>query len=87
MKVNVEKLGFVRASKYRRIILLALHNTDKTPTQLSQELSLISEQVSRALKELLECELVLCLNPRARKGRIYSLTPQGRAIASKLLKE
>lgn len=81
---EASKLGFILASKYRVRIMMALKENAKTPKQLCDELSLLSEQVSRTLKELQERELVKCLNPKARKGRLYDLTPLGRKILSKM---
>jgi len=87
MKDYSEKLGFVIASSYRRRVLVKLLDDFKTPSQLCTELSLLSEQLSRTLKELSDKGLITCLNPQARKGRLYSLTPQGREIAIRIMKE
>lgn len=80
MKISPDKLGYTLASKHRGRILLALENNSKTPTQLGAELSLVSEQVSRTLKELQSRGLVYCLNEQARKGRLYCLTREGKKI-------
>jgi predicted transcriptional regulator len=84
---NAERLGFVVASKYRKKILVKLLYGPLTPAQLCEELSLLSEQVSRTLKELLGKRLITCLNPKAKKGRLYTLTLQGKKIALKLSEE
>jgi predicted transcriptional regulator len=78
---DAEKLGFVLAGKHRKRILIKLLDGPRTPTQLCYELSLLSEQVSRSLKELLAEGLVICLNPQTRKGRLYELTQIGKRIA------
>jgi len=81
---NAEKLGFVLAGKHRKRILIKLLEGARTPTQLCNELSLLSEQVSRSLKELIAEGLVMCPNPQARKGRLYELTQIGKKIALQL---
>ena len=87
MKVSAEKLGFVKASKYRKVILFALYSEHKTPTEIQKELSLLSEQVARTLKELVDKNLIKCLNPSARKGRLYTLTANGKNLVSNFLKK
>ena len=73
--------GYAFASKYRRNIVIALHNNPKTPSQLSKELKFNISHISRALKELEVKEIVICLNPNIKKGRVYSLTDKGTEIA------
>jgi len=66
-----ELKGFIEASKYRKLVLKALNEKEKTPTELAKELNLKLSHISRTLKELQEKKLVECLNPNARKSRYY----------------
>lgn len=66
-----QKYSFVVRSKNRKLVILSL-DRPKNPTQISEELSLSLPHVSRALKELEEMELVKCLTPNEKLGRIYA---------------
>ena len=78
------KIGFVKASKYRRKILYNLKNKPKTPKEISKETDLYLSHVSKTLKELLTINLVNCLNPNLRKGKLYTLSDEGREILQKI---
>lgn len=78
-----ELLEFVQSSVHRWKIVLLLGD-GMTVTQISEEIGAHSSQVSRTLKELRENELVECITPQKRKGRLYSLTAHGRKIRDEL---
>jgi len=69
----------VVASKTRHAIMLQL-DTPKTPTLLANILKINLPNVSRALAELQNKKMVVCLTPQQRVGRIYSLTKKGKDI-------
>ena len=75
-------IGFVVASKYRRKVIGALQKGEKTPKAMSIETSIRLNHLSNVLRRLAEKGLVLCLTPRRKKGRIYTLTDEGKKIAS-----
>jgi len=74
-----DDVGFVMASKTRRVILGMLE-MPKTPTILANNAQLNLANVSRALTELDKRGLIVCLTPNNRVGRIYSLTSRGRKV-------
>jgi predicted transcriptional regulator len=78
--------GFVVASVYRMRVLLSLYNHPKTPSQVSNETNLALAHVSRALKQLSQKNLVVCLTPNMVKGKVYSLTEKGKLVVS-IIKE
>ncbi len=80
-----EKYAFVLRGKTRLKVLLAL-NKPKTPTQISNELKINLAQVSRALKELFDYNLVKCINPNNKIGRLYVRTKDGSEIVEFYLK-
>jgi predicted transcriptional regulator len=84
VKIDWEKFGFVKAGKYRKEIIIALEDSPKTPTELSEETEIHVSHVSNTLKELLERNIVTVLNPNASKGRLYKLTDQGKGFLQKL---
>jgi DNA-binding HxlR family transcriptional regulator len=73
--------GYVIASKYRIKIIESLSAHPKTPKQISFEANVSMSHVSRALRELTLRELVSCINPNDVKGRVYTLTDKGKALA------
>ena len=75
-----KRVGYVLASTYRRKIILALKDRPLTPKQLSQICGIRIGHVSNVLKELREQDLIKCLNPKARKGRLYTITQKGEMI-------
>jgi DNA-binding MarR family transcriptional regulator len=83
--VDWENYAFVLRGKIRLKVLLAL-NKPKTPTQLSKELRIGLVQISRALKELSDRNLVRCINPNDKIGRLYVRTEDGNEIVEFYLK-
>lgn len=77
---NLEKYGFVLASKYRKNVIVSLENKPKTPKQISIEMDCNLTHVSRALQELVKNKLIRCATPERIKGRIYQLTEEGKNI-------
>ena len=78
------KLAFVKASKHRTNIVKSLHRCNKTPKELSIELSVHQNTISTILRQLRDQEIVEVINPGARNGRLYKLTEMGEAIVEKL---
>lgn len=71
-----DDVSYVVASKTRKSIMLKLE-TPRTPTFLAKELEINLANISRALTELEEKGIVVCLTPEQRVGKIYSLTKKG----------
>ncbi len=84
--MNWEKYGYVLASKNRIIVSISLLDGQRTPTQIQKKTKLAMSHISRALNELLEKEIVDCLNPKAIKGRLYALSEEGREIVKEVQK-
>ena len=83
---NLNKYGFVLASKYRKNVVLVLESKPKTPKEISIEINCDLTHVSRALRELTNNRITRCATPERVKGRIYQLTNSGIEIL-KLLKK
>jgi len=73
--------GYVVVSRYRKIIVKHLSKHPRTPSQLAKECGLPLTRISNTLTELATKEIVTCLTPNQRKGRVYKLTEQGKKIA------
>jgi predicted transcriptional regulator len=76
--------GFVLASTYRRKVLLALKDKALTPNIISERTSIYPTHVSTSLTELSKKNLVVCLTPKLKKGRLYGLTKKGHEILDQL---
>lgn len=73
-------IGFIKASEYRKKVILALKKGNKTPKELRNELGYYMSHISHTLRELSEKNLVVCLTPNLYKGKIYALTELGNKI-------
>ena len=75
--------GYVVSSLYREKVLEHLNyvgvNGD-TPSGISCGSGVLINHLSKVLKELSDKELVVCINPEVRKGRIYRLTWLGEKV-------
>ncbi|CDI04948.1 helix-turn-helix domain-containing protein [Candidatus Nitrosotenuis uzonensis] len=76
MTKSDELLGYIKASSYRYKIIKALEGRKLTPKDLAKETSIPLSHVSNTLAELLDKELVVCLTPKLKKGRLYDLTKE-----------
>ena len=80
-----DEISYVIASKTRKSIVIKL-DTPRTPTFLAKDLSINLANVSRALTELEERKVIVCLTPKQKVGKIYSLTKKGKDIIIKIKK-
>lgn len=90
-KVNEEKLwdlvGFVKVSPTRYKTLKTLKTDFLMPSEIAKNTGLRTTQISNALSDLKEKELVICMNESARKGRLYQNTELGLEILDMLEKK
>ena len=73
--------SYVTISKYRARALKALEGEIKIPTQLAKDSDINYNHISTVLKQLKEHDLVECINPEVRKGRLYRQTEKGEIIS------
>ena len=78
-----QTLGFVRRSDNRKNIIKEL-DRPLIPKEIAEETDMHQSNVSRALKELKEKDIVEVLNPEAKTGRLYQLTGKGDKIRKEL---
>jgi len=87
MKKDLDvQLGRVKASRYRRNVLMALMEGPQCPKEIAAKLGYYDSHVSKTLTELGRDGLAICKNPNATKGRLYRLTADGKAICAMLSK-
>lgn len=77
-----EETAYVLANKIRvRIIeMLGESNKPLTPRQLDKLSNISLGNISTQLIELKKRKLVECLNPKAKKFRLYVLTDRGKEV-------
>lgn len=78
-------VGFVLRSRQRKEILFLL-KTEKTPSLVARHMKSSISNVSLKLADLEKRGIIRCINPKDRKGRIYSLTTKGNEVAKKIEK-
>ncbi|QLH07674.1 winged helix-turn-helix domain-containing protein [Nitrosopumilus ureiphilus] len=78
-------LGYIKASSYRTKIIKALEGKKLTPAEMAKETNISLSHVSNTLAELVEKNLIVCLNPEFKKGRLYELTSNGKKILKNLV--
>ena len=71
------EMSYVNISKYRTNVMNSLQGEVKIPTVIAKDSGIRPNHVSKVLAELKAHELVECINPEARKGRLYRLTDKG----------
>lgn len=82
--MDVQKLGWIKASQYRQDILLALAGERLTPKEIAGETDYYLSHVSNTLSDMEEKNLVECLTPDRNKGRIYALTEEGEELGKEI---
>ena len=72
------EISYVQISSYRTKVMKSLDDGEVLiPTQIARDSNIIPNHISATLRQLKEHELVECINPEVRKGRLYRLTDKG----------
>ena len=78
------EISYVEISKYRTKVMKALEGSVKIPSVIAKDSGIRTNHISKVLGELKEHELVECINPDVRKGRLYRLTDKGEKVTENL---
>ena len=78
------EISYVQISKYREKVMKSLDGKILIPTQIAKNSGIRSNHISKVLAELKAHELVECINPEVKKGRLYRLTETGEEIVKNL---
>ena len=78
------EMSYVNISKYRTKVMKTLEGEVKIPTVIARDSEIRTNHVSKVLSELKAHELIECINPEDRKGRLYRLTPKGDEIVKNI---
>ena len=71
------EMSYVNISKYRTKVMKSLDGKVLIPSQIAKNSGIRTNHISKVLGELKAHELVECINPEVRKGRLYRLTEKG----------
>ena len=80
----LKEVGYIQVSSYRTKVMKSLDGEVRMPSQIAKDTNIIQNHLSNTLKQLKEHELVECINPEVKKGRLYRLTDKGEEIIKKL---
>ena len=78
------EISYVKISQYRTKVMKSLDGDVKIPTVIAKDSEIRPNHISKVLAELKAHELVECINPEVRKGRLYRLTDKGDEIVKNL---
>ena len=78
------EISYVKISKYRTKAIKSLEGEVKIPSQIARDSGIRTNHISKVLGELKNHELVECINPEVRKGRLYRLTDKGDEIVKNI---
>ena len=80
----LKEMSYVKISQYRTKVMKSLDGDVKIPTVIAKDSEIRPNHISKVLAELKAHELVECINPEVRKGRLYRLTDKGEKVAENL---
>lgn len=78
------EISYVQISKYREKVMKSLEGEVKIPSQIAKDSSIRVNHISKVLSELKAHELIECINPEARKGRLYRQTDKGETVSKNI---
>jgi predicted transcriptional regulator len=74
-----EIVKYVNNSSYRVNVMKDLSDGEvKMPKDIAKDCNILPNHISNVLTQLREKELLECINPEYKKGRLYRLTDDGK---------
>jgi len=80
----LSEISYVQISSYRVKVMKSLEGDVKIPSQIAKDSEIRQNHISKVLSELKAHELVECINPEVRKGRLYRHTDKGEIVSKNL---
>lgn len=86
MVINMDddKLKYINKSSYRLKVLKSIGEDVKMPKEIAEDSGILPNHISNVLRQLKDKEVVECINPNVKKGRIYRLSDEGLDILKKI---
>ena len=82
--MDEDVLRYVNKSTYRVRTIKAIGKDIKIPKEIAHDCGILQSHISNVLRELKDKDLVECLNPKMRKGRLYRLSEDGLDILNQI---
>ena len=79
-----EEIDYVNRSQYRLKVIKSLNGNVKIPSEIANDTEIFQDHISNTLRQLKEHELIECINPEVRKGRLYRLTDKGEEVSKNI---
>ena len=80
----LKEISYVKISQYRTKVMKSLEDDVKIPTVIAKDSEIRPNHISKVLAELKAHELVECINPEVRKGRLYRQTDKGNIVSKNI---
>ena len=80
----LKEMSYVKISKYRAKVMKSLDGEVLIPSQIAKNSGIRTNHISKVLSELKAHELVECINPEVRKGRLYRQTEKGEEVSKNI---
>lgn len=80
----LKEISYVQISKYWTKTMKSLDGEVLIHSQIAKNSGIRTNHISKVLAELKAHELVECINPEVRKGRLYRLTDKGEKVTENL---
>ena len=77
-------INYLKNSTYRMKAFKSLAKSPKMPIGLAKDCDILKNHISNTLNQLVSHDLIYCVNPEVRKGRLYKLSEYGYKVASAL---
>lgn len=74
-------IAYVLSSTYRLKVVKVLHENMSFPSKIAKKSGIRLNHISKVLKDLKDNNIVECINPEVRKGKLYRLTDKGEKIS------
>jgi len=78
------EISYVKISSYRKRVMKSLEDDVKMPSEIARDAEIRQNHISKVLSELKARDLVECINPEVRKGRLYRHTDKGEIVSKNL---
>ncbi|WP_459538144.1 winged helix DNA-binding protein [Methanobrevibacter sp.] len=80
----MKEIEYVKKSEKRVNVLKSLDGEVKIPSEIAEDAQILQNHISKTLRQLREHGLIECINPEAKRGRLYRLTDKGKRIMGDL---
>ena len=78
------EISYVKISTYRTKVMKSLEDNVNIPSKIAEDSEIRQNHISKVLAELKAHEMVECINPEVRKGRLYRLTDKGDEVVKNI---